>query len=142
MEILWGIGLVVLSLVCWGGQLVVVFAPATALRLNLVESEEAVEKAFWADSRGEAIWDVGTLWTLLAAGILLAFGVDEWAYFGLAGGAMYVYFAGRGILARMTMQSHGLRIGTEQNVRTAYAALAVWGAAGLVTIIAAVTSLA
>lgn len=93
------------------------------------------------DIRGEALWDFLTLWTLLAAGVLLILDNRAWAYFGLVGGGMYVYFAGRGILTRLEMQRRGFRIGKPQNVGTAYIFLAVWGAVGLVTIIAAVVAL-
>lgn len=142
MGIVWGIVVVVLSLLCWGGQTVSLFAPATAARLTLTEYEETVEPSYWADSRGEALWDFLTLWTLLAAGVLLVFDNPAWAYFGLVGGGMYVYFAGRGVLTRLEMQRRGFRIGTPQNVGTAYILLTVWGVVGLVTIVAAAVALA
>ena len=54
---------------------------------------------------------------------------------------MYVYFAGRGIFARVAMRRRGLRIGTGQGVRMGLTFLSAWGAAGLVTIIAAAVTL-
>ena len=116
-------------------------APATAQRLGLMEAQDSVEPAFWADVRGEAAWDSLTLWTMLVAGVLLVAGSPGWTYFGLVGGGMYVYFAGRGIFARVAMRRRGLRIGTPQGVMTALAFLSAWGVAGLVTIIAAVATL-
>ena len=47
--------------------------------------------------RGEAIWDSVTLWTLPLAGVLLLLNNPLWVYFGLVGGGMYLYFAGRGL---------------------------------------------
>jgi hypothetical protein len=64
-----------------------------------------------------------------------------WAYFGLVGGGMYVYFAGRGILTRLAMRTRGLRIGTAQGVRLVFAFLGAWGLMGLATIIAAAVEL-
>ncbi len=141
MDIFWGIVITALALLCWGGQAISLFAPDTAVRLSLMEAEENVEPAFWADVRGEAVWDFLTLWTLLVAGVLLVVDAAAWPYFGIAGGAIYVYFAGRGVLTRREMQRRGFRIGSVANVRSAYLMLPVWGGAGLVTLIAGVVAL-
>jgi len=141
MQLIWGIVLIVLSLVCWGGQLISWLSPRTAERLTLTEVESDVDPAFYGDIRGEAAWDTLTLWTLLAAGVLLTVDRSEWAYFGLIGGAMYVYFAGRGIFTRLAIRNRGLRIGSPSNVTTAFVALSVWGLAGIVTVVMAATAL-
>jgi len=142
MAIGWGIVVVALSLLCWGGQTIAWLAPETAARWNLMEAEDDVEATYWADIRGEAPWDALTLWTLVVAGVLLILDRSTWAYFGLAGGGMYVYFAGRGILTRVAMQRRGLRIGAPKNVQLGLTMLAVWGLMGLITIVAAVAALA
>ena len=69
--------------------------------------------------------------------------LDEasWAYFGLVGGGMYLYFAGRGIALRVSMQRRGVRVGTPETLRTAYVASAIWGGVTLVTIALAVADL-
>lgn len=141
METFWAVVLIVLGLVAWGGQTTSWFAPRTAEKLSLVEKEETVEPVYWADIRGEALWDFLTLWTLVAAGILLLLEHETWPYFGLIGGTVYVYFAGRGILTRLEMQRSGFRIGEPGNVRLGLIMLAVWGVVGLTTIIVAATSL-
>lgn len=141
MGILWGLVVVALSLLCWGGQVVSWFAPATAVRLTLMEAEDSVEPTYFADVRGEALWDTLTLWTLVVAGVLLTLDVSAWAYFGLVGGGMYVYFAGRGIVTRRAMQQRGYRVGAAQNVKLGYRFLAVWGVMGCITIAAAVVAL-
>jgi hypothetical protein len=141
MGIAWGLVLVALSLIGWGGQVISRLAPTAAVRLGLVEAEEDVEPVYWADIRAEALWDALSLWTLLVAGALLIVDVDSWAYFGLVGGGMYLYFAGRGILARREMVRRGLRVGSESNVKTAYVFLSIWGLAAIVTIVAAVAGL-
>lgn len=141
MQILWGIVIVVLSVLCWGGQVIVWLFPETGERLSLSEAKGDVDPAFWADVRGEAPWDSLTLWTLLAAGVLLIIDNSAWAYFGLVGGAMYVYFAGRGIFARVAMQRRGLRVGAPSNLKLGYAMLAIWGITGLITIVVAIIAL-
>jgi hypothetical protein len=141
MGILWGLVVVALSLLCWGGQAISWFAPATAVRLTLMEPEDTVEPTYFADVRGEALWDTLTLWTMLVAGVLLVLDVSAWAYFGLVGGGMYVYFAGRGIVTRRAIQQRGYRVGAAQNVKLGYVFLAVWGVMGLITIAAAVAAL-
>ena len=141
MGILWGLVVVALSLLCWGGQVISWFAPETAVRLTLMEAEDTVEPTYFADVRGEALWDTLTLWTMLVAGVLLTLDVSAWAYFGLVGGGMYVYFAGRGIVTRRAMQQRGYRVGVAQNVKLGYLFLAVWGVVGCITIAAAVVAL-
>ena len=142
MELIWGIIILVLGLLAWAGQALSWFAPHTAARLSLTEPEGAVEDVYWADIRGEALWDTWTLWTLPLAAILLIGSHGAWAYLGLIGGGMYVYFAGRGILTRLELRRRGFRIGDERGVQQALVMLGVWGAAGLVTIGAAVAALA
>lgn len=142
MDIVWSVVLVALGLLAWIGQALARFAPRSAERLNLVEKRETVEPAYWADIRGEALWDFLTLWTLVAAGVLLLLDHAAWSYFGLVGGGVYVYFAGRGILTRLELRRQGFRIGDPVNVRLGLVMLAVWGLLGLITIVAAVTVLA
>lgn len=140
MEVAWGVALIVLGLLAWGGQTASWFAPKTAEKLSLVEKEESVEPVYWADIRGEALWDFLTLWTLVAAGVLLLLDHETWPYFGLMGGSVYVYFAGRGILSRLEMRRSGFSIGEPGNVRLGLIMVAVWGVVGLTTIIVAAAS--
>lgn len=141
MSVVWGVVVVALSTVCWGGQIVASLAPDSAQRLGLVEHETDVDPVFWADGRGEALWDAMTLWTMVVAGVLLVMDHSWWPHFGLLAGGMYIYFAGRGLLTRLTMQRRGLRIGSTSSLTTAYIALSVWGVMGMITAIAAVVAL-
>ena len=141
MRIFAGIVLVVLSLLCWGGQTIVWLMPKTGVRLGLSEAEEDVEPVYWADIRGEAAWDFFTLWTMLAAALLLILDEPAWAYFGLVGGGMYLYFAGRGIFTRAAMRRRGFRVGAAANLKLGYTFLGIWGLMGLVTIAAAASAL-
>ena len=142
MGIIWGGVVVALALLAWGGQTLSLFAPEVAERLTLTEPEDEVEAAFHADGRGEALWDFLTLWTLFIAGVLLIGDAAAWPYFGMIGGAVYVYFGGRGVLARREMQRRGLRIGSAANVKSAYLMLPIWGIAGLITMIAGIVTVA
>lgn len=141
MGIVWGVIVVVLTLPCWGGQAISWFSPALGTRLKLMEAEESVEPTYYADIRGEALWDTLTLWTMPLAGALLIADSPAWPYFGMGAGAAFIYFAGRGIATRRAMQLRGFRIGNSENVTTAYAALAIWGVTGAVTLAAAVVAL-
>ena len=141
MRTSWGLVVTMLSLLAWGGQALSWLSPARAVRWKVMEAEDDVEPTFWADVRGEAMWDTFTLWTMAVAGVLLIAGEDAWVYFGLVGGGMYLYFGGRGILARAEMARRGLRIGSPQNVRLGYVFSAVWAAMALVTIAAAIVSI-
>ena len=72
MNIVWGIVLVLFTLLlCWLGQVINAFAPEFAGRIGLAEPEADVDRTFFLDGRGEAIWDALILWTLPVAGILL-----------------------------------------------------------------------
>ena len=142
MGVVWGVVILVVGLVAWGGQTLSLVAPQIAERYGLTETEASVAPAFYADVRGEALWDALTLWVLPVAGVLLIADAAAWPYFGLAGGAVYTYFGGRGIAARRAMQARQLPIGNPATVGSAYAALALWGVAGLATVIAAIVRLA
>ena len=142
METVWGVVLIVLGLLAWGGQTLSRFLPETATKLSLVEKRETVEAVYWADIRGEALWDFLTLWTLVVAGVLLLFDHQAWPYFGLVGGSIYFYFAGRGILTRVEMQRAGFRVGDPNSVQLGLVMLALWGAVGLITIVASANTLA
>ena len=141
MDLAWGLIILVLGSIAWLGQMTAWLAPRTAVRLSLIEAEADVEPTYWADIRGEAIWDTLILWTLPLAGLLLVLDEPGWAVFGLVGGGAFLYFAGRGIVTRRTMQAEGLRVGAPQNVRMGYVFLLVWGVVALVTSVVAATAL-
>jgi hypothetical protein len=142
MALFWGVVLIIFTLlVCWLGQTISTFSPKLAVKLGLNESESDVDSTFYADVRGEAIWDAMILWTLPVAGILLILNNSVWAYFGLVGGGSYLYFAGRGIAVRLAMQRRGIRIGEPGTLKLFYVFLTLWGVIAVVTIIMAVTTL-
>ena len=138
----WGIVLIIFTLIMgWLMQVIVTVAPSFASKLGVVEPESGVDPTFLVDAKGEATWDALILWVLPVAGILLVIDSPYWAYFGLVGGGMYLYFAGRGIVVRRMMQRRGIRIGNPETLKLFYAFLVLWGLTGLVTIVLAVAAL-
>jgi hypothetical protein len=141
MNIIWGAILTIFSLLGWMGQAITALSPKVAVKLGLTEPESDVDPTFYVDVRGESVWDTMILWTLPVAGILLMLNNSLWAYFGLVGGGMYLYFAGRGILTRLAMQRRGIRIGKLGILKAYYVFLSLWGLIAVVTIVMAVTAL-
>jgi hypothetical protein len=141
MYLIWGVILTAFSLLGWLAQAITALSPKTATKFGLTESESDVDPTFYADVRGEAIWDAVILWTLPVAGVLLFMKNPTWAYFGLIGGGMYFYFAGRGILTRLAMQRRGVRMGEPRTLKAYFVFLVLWGLTAVVTIIMAVSAL-
>ena len=142
MNVIWGAILIFFTLVlCWLGQVINALSPALAARLGLTEPESDVDQTFYVDGRGEAIWDALILWILPVAGILLILNSPWWVYFGLVGGGMYLYFAGRMIIVRLVMQRRGIRIGKPETVKLYNVVLTLWGLIAVVTIVMAVAAL-
>jgi len=142
MHVFWGVILIIFTLVvCWLGQTISALSPKFAVRLGLTERESKVDSTFYADVRGEAIWDSLILWTLPVAGILLILNIGVWAYFGLVGSGSYLYFAGRGIVTRLVMQRRGIRIGSPGTLKLFFVFLVLWILIAIVTIIMATSAL-
>ena len=141
MNIIWGAILTIFSLLGWIGQAITAFSPKVAVKLGVTEPESEVDPTFYADVKGESVWDTMILWTLPVAGILLMLNNSLWAYFGLVGGGMYLYFAGRGITVRLAMQRRGIRIGMPKTLAANYVFIILWGLIAVVTIIMAVAAL-
>ena len=142
MSVFWGAILVLFTgILCWLIQVINVCSPTVAAKLGLTEPESEVDPAFFLDTRAEAIWDALILWVLPVAGLLLIMNSSWWSPFGLVGGGMYVYFAGRGLIVRRLMQKRGVRIGKQETITLFNAALTLWGLLGAVTIILAAAAL-
>ena len=137
MNLIWGATLTILTLIAWIGQTITAFSPNLGQSLGLTEPKSDVDPAVYADNRGEAIWDA----TIPIAGILLMLNNPIWAYFGLVGGGMYLYLAGRFIFTRLVIQRHGIHIGQLKTLELYYAIVTLWGIAAVVTIFIAVETL-
>lgn len=142
MNLIWGVILVLFTGVLgWLIQIINAFSPTVAAKLGLNEAESDVDPTFFVDTRGEAVWDAMIVWVLPLAGILLIMDNPLWAYFGLVGGGIYVYFAGRGIAVRLLMRRRNIRIGKRESIRLYYVYLAFSGLMAVLTIIMAVAAL-
>ncbi len=140
MHIIWGIFLTILTSIGYFGQVITAFWPEVASKLALTEPESDVDPTFYADVRGESIWDTTILWVLPAAGVLLLLNNPLWVYFGMIGGGMYLYFAGRGIIVRLEMQRRGISIGKPNTLKLSYIFLTLWGVAAFSTVIMAIVA--
>ena len=140
MNIIWGAILTIFSMLGWIGQAITAFSPKVAVKLGMTEPESDVDPTFYVDVRGESVWDTMILWTLPVAGILLMLNNSLWAYFGLVGGGMYLYFAGRGITVRLAMQRRGIRIGKPKTLAVIYVFLILWALIAVGAIILAVAA--
>ena len=141
MNLIWGIILVSVTLKCWIGQIIIAISPKVAEKIRIAEPESDLDKTFFADMRGEAIWDAICLWTLPFTGILLILNNSLWTYIGLVGGGMYLYFVGRGIASQLTMQRHGIHIGKPKKLKVKLLILTLWGLIAIITVIMAVLTL-
>ena len=141
MDIIWGLLLIVFGLIGWGGQVLSALTPKYAQKIGLMEPEADLDIAFYADARGEARWDSITLWTLPFAGLLIILNNPLWTYFGMVGGSMYLYFAGRAIFTRLELKQRGVRIGKPELLKVYYIFVTLWGLIGLATIIKAAKAL-
>jgi hypothetical protein len=142
MNAAWGTILILFTMVlCWLGQVLNALFPTSAAQLGLTEPEDDVDQAVFVDGRGEALWDALVLWVLPVAGVLLLLDNPWWTHFGLVGGGMYLYFAGRMLVVRLLMRRRGIRIGKPATVLLFNGVLAVWGLIAVVTIILAAASL-
>ena len=137
----WGIVLIVFTLIGWLGQVISLISPRVAAGLGVSEPESDVDPVDWADIRGEALWDSLVLWTLPVSGILLILDNRLWISFGLVGGGMWLYFVGRAILTRVTLQRRGIRIGSPKTLAVNYAFIIIWGIIASVTIFKAAAAL-
>ena len=130
----WSITVIVVGAIAWLGQTISALSPPLAARLGVAESESDVDPVFWADVRSEAVWDAATLWTLPVSGVLFLVGQAGWTSLALIGGGIFLYFSGRGIAQRIAMGRRGIRLGKPEMVGFFYAALIVWGLAGVASI--------
>ena len=138
MHIIWGIILTILSSIGYLGQVITALWPEVASELALTEPESDVDPTYYADVRGESFWDTTILWVLPAAGVLLLINNPLWVYFGMIGGGMYLYFAGRGIIVRLEMQRRGIPIGKPNTLKLSYLFLTLWGVAAFITVVMAI----
>ncbi len=127
----------VLALLMWPiylGQIVSVVNLPLARRLGLQEPPATIDPIYARDTAGTARWDVLSMWTLPAAGILMLVDNDWWPYLALIGGAVYLDTGGRQAIKLLGYRQEGVRVGTSQAVRLALAVYAVFVIVGAIVI--------
>ncbi len=141
MEPLWGVLLVITTLIAWLGQLASAFNPPTPAHLGMGEETERGDPGVEAEMQGEAIWGALSLWPLPLAGVLLVLDHHWWAHMALIGGALMLYFAGHGIVVRMTMRARHIPIGPSSSVTSHYISLSLWALIAIITMTLALDEL-
>jgi hypothetical protein len=125
-----GLVCVVVGTLFFAGQLLSSISFTLAQRLGLQEKNEHVDPLYRRLEVGTARWDSLSLWTVLVAGILMLLDHAWWPYAGLIGGGVYVDAGGREGAKYLGLRSHGVRVGTVNELRLAigvYALLIVIG---------------
>lgn len=115
-----GVIVVILGLICWVGQSLVVFCPATATRLGLSEPENEIDPTMYVFERlSQGIMDVLLTWILPLAALLMILEAPSWPLFALVGGGVYLYFPGVFMITRIVLKQRGQRVGRSSSVMLA-----------------------
>lgn len=141
MEPLWGVLVIITTLIAWLGQLASAISPATPAQLGMDPGTEMADRCVSADMRGEAVWGSITLWTLPLAGLLLVADSPWWPHMALIGGALLLYFSGHGITVRLVMHARHIPIGPPTSITSHYISLSLWALIALITMVMALVNL-
>ena len=137
-----GVVVVILGLICWVGQTLVVFSPATAIRLGLSEPEHEVDPAMYLFERmSQGVMDVLLTWILPFAALLMILEQSSWPLFALVGGGVYLYFPGVFMITRIVMKQRGKSVGRPSSVTLAHALGTLWTLSAITMILLAVSEL-
>ena len=137
-----GVLAVIFGLICWLGQSLAVLHLPTAVKFGVFEPEKDVDKGMWLIERfSMGIMDILLLWTLPAAGLLMVLQNPYWMIIALISGGIYIYFPGEFILTRIILKKHGLKIGSDSAVKTAYIFGIIWMIFGFIMIYLSVNEL-
>ncbi len=133
---------IVLGLVCWIGQILVVFAPDIAVKLGVSEPQHELDRSMYLFERySQGISDILLTWTLPAAASMMLFGMDYWPILALIGGGIYLYFPAVFSITRLVLQKDGKKIGSPASALTAYVLGALWMLSAIYMIFLAVAEL-
>lgn len=136
------IGVITLvSALLYAFQVVSALDFARAQRLGLQEKPEDVDPVYSGLELNTARWDLVSLWTLPAAGLLMLVGFDGWPYLGLLGGGAYIDAGGREAAKVLGLKAGKVRVGSPSALRLALAVFAFLIFAGLVMIAASLAAL-
>ena len=127
MELVIGIGTLVVGTIAWVGQCLAFFTPALAERLGVLERESDMDPILYLiETRAMGAADALLAWTLPCGALLMLLGHPYWPFFGLVGGGVFLYFSVLIVLARVVLRRRGLRAGSPSAVRAAYLFGGLW----------------
>ena len=137
-----GIAVVIIGLLAWLGQCISFAAPATAIKLGLLESKSEMDEVFYIlEARALALNDMLFSWMLPLSGLLMLLDHSLWPYLGLVGGGIYLYFSGLIVFSRLFLKRGGKKIGSIAAERTAYVFSLLCSVASMVMISLAISHL-
>ncbi|MEM8837592.1 MAG: hypothetical protein AAGE89_05830 [Pseudomonadota bacterium] len=132
----------VLGLICWLGQILVVFKPDEAVKFGLGEREEEVDRSMYLFERySQGIPDIALTWILPTSALMMLHGIDLWPIFALIGGGIYLYFPPVFMITRCVLRKDGKKIGRPEYVAFAYILGILWLLSALFMIAFAVIEL-
>jgi hypothetical protein len=102
----------------WVGQTISTINYPFATRVGLQESMEGTDPLFQHLEHNTAKWDMVTLWTLFAAGLLMVINSNWWPYLALIAGGVYFDAGGRELVKILGMKAEDQRIGTQRDFLT------------------------
>ena len=137
LQVVAGVVFVLLWLI-YVGQLVSVVNLSLAQRLGLQEQPDNIDPIYSRDAAGTARWDLVSMWTLPAAGILMLIDHSWWPYLALIGGSVFVDTGGRQAIKLLGYRREDVRVGTVQDVRRALGVYALFVIVGGVAITLAI----
>ena len=138
MTITIGVFVIVVGLICWGGQSLVFIAPNIAMKLGLIEPPDEMDDTFYTmEAKAQALNDILLTWTLPISGFLMLLKHPLWPYLGLVGSGIYIYFACLIMLSRIFLKKQGKKVGGISSERAAYIFGVIWIMAALAMIVLA-----
>jgi hypothetical protein len=125
-----GIACVFFGLVGFVGQFVSTVDFSLAQGLGLQEKDDGTEPLYRRLERSTARWDLFVLWTLPAAGVLMLVGHPWWPYLALVAGGVHVDTAGREAAKALGLRRHGVKTGSEKEMRLYFSFLGLMALIG------------
>ena len=127
IETAFAILVIILGLICWLGQTLVVFAPATAVRFGVGEPEGDVDRSMYLFERySQGIMDILLTWMLPASALMMLLDIDNWEILALIGAGVYLYFPGVFIITRIVLKRDLKKVGQPSSEFAAYVFGGLW----------------
>ena len=142
MYTLSGVVTLIAGSIAWIGQSLAFLAPATAVRLGVLEPEAELDPTLYVvEARAMGLADMLLGWTLPTAALLMLLDHPLWPYLALVGSGVFMYFSLLIILSRVFLKRRGAKVGRPASVRAAYVFGTIWIACSLAMLALAVTEL-